>query len=196
MIRKLITIICLPLAALATTSVALAVDVTPTINPNLPGTYDIATQGPLAVVGNFYQFALMLGGLLAFVMIVYAGVKYAMSAGNPSVQSDAKDQITQALLGLLLLASTYIILNTINPALTKLTLPTLEKLQAPTAPAVQPATLAADESYGCKTSDGLLNCSSNRSTATCSDVKSRCSSSPPYSVCTKYKTTCCNTANC
>lgn len=74
----------------------------------------------------FYQYALGVGGILAFGVVVYGGVRYMISAGNPSGQSDAKEWIKAALMGLLLLAGAYFILNVINPKLTNLTLPTLQ----------------------------------------------------------------------
>jgi hypothetical protein len=80
---------------------------------------------------NVYNFALMLGGILAFGMIVFGAVKYTMSGGNPSGQSDARDVITQALLGLLLLMGAFIVLNLINPELTRLNLPLPGPVQAP-----------------------------------------------------------------
>ncbi len=114
------------------------------INPNLPGKYKVSDSGPAAIVANFYEFALMFGGLLAFAMILYGGIRYTLSRGNPSQQSDAKDAITQALVGLLLLLGAYIILNTINPNLVKLTLPVLEKLKESSAPG---ATCGPDYGY-------------------------------------------------
>jgi hypothetical protein len=92
---------------------------------NLPGTTPNATSSPGAFVANFYQFALMIGGVLAFGVIVYGGVRYMASAGNPSGQSDAKEWVEAALLGLLLLVGAYFILNVINPQLLNLTLPVL-----------------------------------------------------------------------
>ncbi|MDP2650826.1 MAG: hypothetical protein Q8P04_01900, partial [bacterium] len=52
--------------------------------------------------------------------IVFGGILYTVSAGNASKQDDAKQWITGALIGLLLLFGSYLILNTINPELTKL----------------------------------------------------------------------------
>lgn len=72
-------------------------------------------QEPASMVANIYQFALIVAGILAFGQIVYAGIQFTISAGNPSKQSDAKDRITQALLGLLLLFGAVLILRTINP---------------------------------------------------------------------------------
>ena len=81
---------------------------------------------PGAFVSGFYTFALMIGGVLAFGAIVWGGVLYAASAGNPGKQSDGKEWIKSALLGLLLLAGAYLILYTINPNLVNLSLPTLQ----------------------------------------------------------------------
>ncbi len=94
-----------------------------TINTNLPGT-NPTVNNPGGFVANFYQFALLLGGLLAFGAIVYGGITYTLSAGNPEKQSDAKSRITQALLGLFLLLGAYIVLNLLNPKLTNLQLDT------------------------------------------------------------------------
>lgn len=71
--------------------------------------------GVSGFVKNFYTFALGIAGLLAFGAIVYGAIKYTVSAGNPSQQSDAKEWITQALWGLLLLVGATLILSTLNP---------------------------------------------------------------------------------
>jgi hypothetical protein len=86
----------------------------------------------------------MVGGILASGVVVYGGVRYMISAGNPSGQSDAKEWIQAAIMGILLLAGAYFILKVINPNLVNLTLPDLQTIQlgtysggpnAPTAPA-------------------------------------------------------------
>ena len=98
-----------------------------TIATSVPGNYGAAAAGasPGAYIANFYIFALIIGGILAFGVVVYGGVKYMASAGNPSGQSDAKEWIEAALLGLLLLVGVYFILDVINPQLLNLNLPTL-----------------------------------------------------------------------
>ena len=100
-----------------------------TVTPGIPGSQ--SQTSPVGLIVNFYEFALMVGGLLAFGGVVYGAVKYTLAAGNPSGQTDARDQITQALIGLLLLVSIYIILNFVNPDLTHLRLPTLQRIAAP-----------------------------------------------------------------
>jgi len=92
----------------------------PCTNPAAPGC------SPGNYISGFYSFALMIGGLLAFGAIVFGGVKYMTAVGNPSAQSEGRAWIESALLGLLLLVGAYLILNTINPNLVNLALPSLQ----------------------------------------------------------------------
>lgn len=125
MMRKPLTICCLLLAAFAA-SVALAAV---KIDTNIPGVTDTGgAKGVCGTVFGFYNFALMIAGILAFGAIVYGGVKYTFAAGNPSGQSEGKEWVKGAILGLLLLVSAYLILSVINPNLTKCTLPELAKI--------------------------------------------------------------------
>ena len=94
-----------------------------TINVNLPGASSATSPG--GWVEQFYQFALMIAGVLAFGVIIYGGIRYMTSVGNPSGEEEAKQWIWAALTGVLLLAGAYIILNVINPQLLNLTLPKL-----------------------------------------------------------------------
>ena len=99
-----------------------------TANVNIPPN-QTQQANPIGIINQFYQFTLLIGGLLAFGAIVYGGIKYILAAGNPSGQTEGRDWIKSALLGLLLLMGAYLVLNTINPNLTKLSLPTLEKIR-------------------------------------------------------------------
>ena len=91
-----------------------------------------ASAGPAGWVNNFYSFSLLISGVLAFGAIVYGGIKYTFAAGNPSGQSEGKEWVKGALLGLLLLGGAYLILQTINPELVSLRLAGLPAL-APTS---------------------------------------------------------------
>lgn len=85
---------------------------------NIPGVTD-AGDGTFAGYINFlYAFSIGIAGLLAVIKIIVAGVKYMMT-DVVSTKSNAKGEITGALLGLLLILGAYIILNTINPRLNK-----------------------------------------------------------------------------
>jgi len=104
-----------------------------TIATTIPGSHAVTTgpNGVAGIVANFYEFALLIGGIMALGAIVWGGVKYTWAAGNPSGQSEGKEWIKSALYGLLLLAGAYVILNTINPQLLNLGLPTLQEVTVP-----------------------------------------------------------------
>jgi hypothetical protein len=151
--KKILIIACLlgitvafPFLALAQTQISLSVPCGST-TPCYPVTTSTA---PGYLIANLYQFALLIGGLLAFGAIVYGGIKYFTSAGNPSAQSEGKEWIWSALLGLLLLVCAYLILYTINPNLTHLDLPTLQQTNIST-PTQAPGggTIAGPGGTGC-----------------------------------------------
>ena len=101
------------------------------ISASIPGTYDTsnaATASPGQFIADFYQYALVIGGILAFGVIVYGGIRYMTSAGNPSGQGDAKEWVQAAIMGILLLAGAYFILKVINPNLVNLSLPSLQSV--------------------------------------------------------------------
>lgn len=71
-------------------------------------------------IANMYKFALAIAGFLALAMITWGAIVYTTSAGSPDRQNEGKDIIISALWGVLLLVGSYLILNTINPRLTRL----------------------------------------------------------------------------
>ena len=71
-------------------------------------------------LNNLYKFAVGIAGLLALGMIVAGGVYYTVSAGSSDKQREARDMITSAIWGVVLLFASYMILNTINPQITSL----------------------------------------------------------------------------
>lgn len=64
-----------------------------------------------------FTFAIIIAGLLAFGALIYGGIRYLTSAGDPTKMADARTQVTAGILGLIILLSSYLILNTINPQL-------------------------------------------------------------------------------
>ncbi len=81
-----------------------------------------------------YRFALGLSGLLVFIMIVWGGIQYTISAGDTGLMGDARDRIFKAILGMALLFLSYIILNTINPDLVSLREPNVDSVFLPNVP--------------------------------------------------------------
>lgn len=77
------------------------------------------------VVGIYRYFA-GVAGILATVMMMWGGIQYILSLGNPQKLSEAKDTITGALIGLLLTLGSFSILYLINPNLTVFSVPQIE----------------------------------------------------------------------
>ncbi|MBI4449614.1 D-alanyl-D-alanine carboxypeptidase family protein [Candidatus Uhrbacteria bacterium] len=67
-------------------------------------------------IAALYRWAVPVGAVLATIVIMVAGVVWLTSGGAGSL-STAKDWITNAVLGLLLLVGSYVILNLVNPDL-------------------------------------------------------------------------------
>ncbi len=74
------------------------------------------------LIAYFYGWGISIGVIIAFVMIVIAGIEYMISSasGLPALGSKALARIKSAILGLILLLSSWLILNTINPQITQL----------------------------------------------------------------------------
>ena len=66
-------------------------------------------------------WAFRLAGLFAFIMIIYAGFQYLTAGGNVEQQKEAQERIINTFIGIVLLFSFWLILNTINPNLLKTT---------------------------------------------------------------------------
>ncbi|HNW96477.1 MAG TPA: pilin [Candidatus Paceibacterota bacterium] len=85
----------------------------------LPG-LEGCVNGPADYLSGIYKLSLGVGVFMAAIVIVMAGVKYAMSGDNAGKQKEAKDDIFQAIFGLVVLFGSVIILRTINPDLADL----------------------------------------------------------------------------
>lgn len=85
--------------------------------------------GSAGLVARFYEIALAAVGVAAFGAMVYGGILYTVSAGNPSKQQDAIGWLTSAALGIVLLLGAYLLLYTINPKLTSLTPPEVGRVE-------------------------------------------------------------------
>ena len=104
--------------------------------PEMAGIKPETTAFPLPeYVKYIFNSAIILGGVIAFLALVYAGFRYSTSLGSPATQKEAKKQIQTALFGLSLLFLSWLILTTINPQLVVSKLPSLKP---PVLPAVTP----------------------------------------------------------
>lgn len=69
-------------------------------------------------VNYLFNMGVALGGIAAFLSIGWAGFQYLISPLSPSAQREAKDRIFSAIWGIVILLSSFLILQTINPDLT------------------------------------------------------------------------------
>lgn len=95
----------------------------PDINNNAPNTTKTLLPDYIEYI---FKLSLMIAGLVSFGALVYGGFGYMTSAGNPSKMDDAKQKIISAILGLIILLSSYLILITINPQLIVLQMPGIQ----------------------------------------------------------------------
>jgi hypothetical protein len=86
-----------------------------------------AGTGLSGYLETVFAFGISIAGIMAVAMIVIGGIQYITAYGNPGMVGNAKNRITQALLGLLLVVGAWLILYTINPDLAKgkLTVPSV-----------------------------------------------------------------------
>lgn len=91
------------------------------------GTCDQSGTNFPSFVSTIFKVLIGFGGLFAVVMIVIAGIGYMLSESALDI-SKAKSRAQAALWGLLLLAGSWLILNTINPKLLEFNLSSIGKL--------------------------------------------------------------------
>jgi hypothetical protein len=111
------TLVTLSLVALLLPAVAFAqrpLEYTP-LEP-IPGINQSGTADFPTFLKGIFTILLSIGGILAVGLLVYGGIVY-MTSEISNKKSEAKRRIQAAVWGLLLLISSYLILNTINPQL-------------------------------------------------------------------------------
>jgi len=91
-------------------------------------------------IAALFNIGIGLAVVLTVLMIVIAGVELIGGASSPSVQKDARNKIQNALLGLLLAMSSWLIVYTINP---QLIIGTFELTPVVYVPPVVPTSLPA-----------------------------------------------------
>lgn len=77
-----------------------------------------------------YNYLVSIVSIIAIVMIMVGGLRYLTAGGNPSAISSAKETILGAVIGLFLTFGSYILLQTINPALVQLKMPDIKMVRS------------------------------------------------------------------
>lgn len=146
---------------------------------NIPGSEGKNKTFPQYVVA-LYNLGLWIIGISAMFMLTVGGFMYLTSAGNTSAAGSAKGVIKDALIGLVLGLSAWLIVNTINPDLTTLNvsgLTTGTSVTPPAGGAAPPPVVAGQYTHDEAVSELKKAGISVTSTGNCSDqTKSTCTS--------------------
>ncbi len=131
--------------------------------PGSPGTPEIISVVTGAKAGtpnsfsdylkNILKFILFAIGIFSVVMFVWAGIQYIGSGTTITKIEDAKAQATAVVTGVLILAASYMILNTINPDLVNFELNIPPLGQQETEPRVIKTSFTAQEPLPQRTAD-------------------------------------------
>jgi len=82
---------------------------------NVIKTVEVATLNCLPIVfQNIVSAALMFAGIVAVFMIVYAGIRYITSRGDPKAVEGARNTLTWAIIGLVVVIISFVIINFIG----------------------------------------------------------------------------------
>lgn len=86
--------------------------------PTLSTGSNITSNTPLPKYLKYvFDFGIFLGFTAVFFTLVFAGVLYLLSPAIPSALEIAKDRVSGAISGLIILTTIYLVITTINPAL-------------------------------------------------------------------------------
>lgn len=108
-------------------------------------------------IGGIYKFFVGIAGILAVFMIVFGGMRWLFSAGNPEGINKAKEIIVGSVAGLVLAVSSYLILYTINPALVEFKgLPMVTIEQFPVIPGPTDNSVATGSAAVCPDENALI----------------------------------------
>lgn len=84
------------------------------------GGQDLTVPYLATYINAVYKYAIGLGVLIAIITVMFAGFRWMTSFGNAKAISDAKQMVTNAVLGLALLFGSYSVLYIVNPNLVEL----------------------------------------------------------------------------
>lgn len=92
----------------------------PNIQLSIP-IFSLAQRQVVSCVANFqeylnliYELAIEIATLGAILMIIYSGLRYITSQGDPTALEDAKNRIVSAITGLILLILAFLILQSLK----------------------------------------------------------------------------------
>ncbi len=76
---------------------------------------DVATLNCIpAVVQNVIYAAFVFAGIVAVILIIYSGIKFILSGGDPKQVEGARKTMTYAIIGFIVILLSFVILNLIS----------------------------------------------------------------------------------
>jgi len=78
--------------------------------------------GATAMFNALFKLSVTLGAMLAVFMFIWGGLQMIMARDSAGSVGEGRKKMSNAVMGLLMLISTFVVLNTINPQLTSLAL--------------------------------------------------------------------------
>ncbi len=86
--------------------------------PSFPETPTLTEKSAITdYIIYIFNFVIYASGFVALGVLIYSGIIYLLSAGNPEKQRDARGRIFAGFIGIIIILSSYFILTTINPNL-------------------------------------------------------------------------------
>jgi len=104
-------------------------------------------QGLADYIQSVYNYLIAIVSIVAVVMIMVGGLRYLTAGGNPSAINSAKETILGAIIGLFLTLGSFILLQTVNPALVSLKLPDIKMIRTAK---IQQSNISGGECYTIK----------------------------------------------
>lgn len=81
-------------------------------------TYDCGTDDAITLANNVIDFLIKMLSVVAVIALVFAGFKLVTSAGNESAWREAKSLFTSIVIGIIIILSAFLVVDTILKALT------------------------------------------------------------------------------
>jgi len=81
-------------------------------------------------VKYIFYWGIIIGAIAVLVSLILGGFRYLISSNNPAAAKDAQNQISSAILGLIILLASGIIFNTINPKIKTIKLAPLQEFSS------------------------------------------------------------------
>jgi hypothetical protein len=113
--------------------------------PRIAGEELTVSEGLPGYVKYIFHLAVGIIGFVIFGVLIYNGIRYLVSAGNPQQMADARTGILYAFLGGILLFCSFLIFETINPQLKILKLPPIRPVEQVVIPGVYICTYQIEE---------------------------------------------------